>query len=346
MTPLNAIYFYNKTCNLACKHCWIVPSENRKSDSDLTFDDIKQLFLQGKELGMKSVKFSGGEPLLLPDIKDILQFLIDEKIHLIIETNGTLINDEIAELLKKANAFVSISLDGPNAEVHSFLRINKDSFSKAVNGINLLVNHGIRPQIIFSVHKKNEKYLPEMIDLSRSLNANSMKINFIMDLGRGEKMSHENELLSVKESFELFNSFKNKTEYDGFKVIFDVPPAFCSISDLNKSSHTCGIKGIIGVLSDGDVSICGIGNVKKDLVLGNIREISLKEIWEKNQTVCFIRENIPNKLEGICQKCILRNACLGKCVAKTFNDTDNFLSGNPFCEEAYKHGLFPLNRLI
>jgi SynChlorMet cassette radical SAM/SPASM protein ScmF len=343
---LNSIYFYNKNCNLRCRHCWIDPQFNDVIQGELRFEEVKDIFLQGKALGMSGVKLSGGEPLLFSYIKPLIRFLGKEKIKIILETNGTLLNDDIAADLKEAGAFVSVSLDGSTEEIHNLLRLSGNSFQKALQGISYLKNNGIEPQIIFSIHRKNQQNLPEMIAFAKSLGARSLKINLIRGVGRAKNIEEDDDLTSTADFISLYKAYKDESAND-FRVLFDIPAAFKSITDINVNGcNTCGIKGILGVLSDGNISICGIGNLKEELRFGNIRNTSLAEIWEKTEILRFIRKSIPAKLGGICGRCLIKGTCMGKCIANTYYTTGSFTSGNLFCEEVYQLGLFPQQRLL
>jgi radical SAM protein with 4Fe4S-binding SPASM domain len=185
-----------------------------------------------------------------------------------------------------------------------------------------------------------------MIDYAKELGARSLKINLIRGIGRAKDMEEDSNLTSADNFIELYKKHKDKSD-DNFKVLFDIPSAFKTITDMNQDRcNTCGVKGIIGVLSDGTVSICGIGNIMNELCFGNIRQRSLKDIWENTPMLKYIREEIPKKLEGICGRCILKGMCLGKCIANTYYSTGSLTNGNLFCEEAYRAGVFPENRLL
>lgn len=342
---LETIYYYNKYCNLRCRHCWIEPSVTQAGPGELTLHEVKGLISQGKELGAQGVKLLGGEPLMLPYFRDLVDFLIEEKIKIMIETNGTLIDDAVAAQLQCAEPFVSVSLDGSNRQIHSILRGNPESFDKTVSGIQKLVRNGIRPQVIFCVHSGNIDDLDDTVDFARDLGAGSIKINFITAMGRAEQIGSER--ISVSEFIRISREYEQKS-YDGFRVLFDIPPAFLSVTSFvkGKGFSTCGIKGIIGVLSNGDISICGIGNTRKDLLLGNVRTHSLREIWDHNEILKSIRTNVPEGLGGICRRCMFKISCMGRCIANTYHGTGSFFAGDRFCSEAHALGLFPASRLI
>jgi len=342
---LETLYFYNKACNLRCRHCWIEPGFNSAGPGALTLHEVEDLISQGKKLGLQAVKLLGGEPLMLPYIRELIDFLIEERIGIMIETNGTLIDDAIARQLKGADPFVSISLDGSNRKIHSILRGNPESFDQAVAGVRKLVSNGIRPQIIFCLHAGNRHDLEDTIKAAQDLGASSIKINFITSMGRARDIASER--ITVSEFIQLYRLYETRS-YDGIKVQFDIPPAFQSVTSLVKGDNlgTCGIKGIIGVLSNGDISICGIGNIKKDLLLGNARSHSLESIWKHNEILGMIRTSVPEGLGGVCRRCMFKTSCMGRCIANTYYETGSLFGGDRFCTEAYELGLFPASRLL
>ncbi len=343
--PLKTIYFYNRNCNLRCRHCWILPGFNEDLAGELTFTEVQDLVFQGRALGLSGVKLLGGEPLMLPYIWEFIDFLVSEKLRIMIETNGTLVDDDIAARLAGCDPFVSISLDGSDDETHALLRGNPESFHQAVSGIRALVARDIRPQVICCLHSGNRHDLADTVELARKLGASSIKINYISDMGRAHGMAEER--LSVKEFIDIYNSFGGKS-FDDFRILFDIPPAFQSVSTLAEkgSGKTCGIRNIIGVLSNGDISICGIGNIEKELLLGNVRTHSLESVWKFDGTIRMIREDLPGKLGGVCGRCMFRKSCMGRCIANTYHQTGKLLGGDLFCGEAYRLGFFPETRLI
>jgi radical SAM protein with 4Fe4S-binding SPASM domain len=109
---------------------------------------------------------------------------------------------------------------------------------------------------------------------------------------------------------------------------------------------TCKIHNICGILSNGDVSICGIGRTKKGLIMGNVRETSIARIWEEGAIFQEIREKIPFQMEGVCGRCLFKHHCLGFCRADVLFDKQSILEPYGICEEVFQKGLFPESRLF
>ncbi|KQC12615.1 MAG: hypothetical protein APR63_10545 [Desulfuromonas sp. SDB] len=347
--PLRTIYWYLAgSCNLNCRHCWIDPHFGEDGVTYLPWKKMKPLFEEAKNLGLVSVKLTGGEPLLHPEFTEILYALKEMKLGITVETNGTLVGESEAKAIAETVSFVSVSLDGTTVEFHEDLRQVDGCFKNTLKGIENLQKYNKSFQIIFSLYRKNMDNLFEMVAFAEKQGANSLKVNPVNETDRSREMKNEGELLSVKEILDIHDHLKKVTkDKKTIKIYFDIPPAFKALSLLRKHGfQTCGIFNILGVLHTGRASICGIGSVVKELDLGDPFEIGLEKIWKNNNILNEIRKKLPNRLTGICGKCMLKNYCLGKCIANTYFLTGDLFNGFIFCEQAYNQGLFPETRLI
>ncbi len=351
--PLNQIYFYmTEGCNLRCRHCWLAPKyENgNKKYKHLDIEIIKSVVEQGLELGLKAVKLTGGEPFLNDKIEEIIDFIAEKNIGLIIESNGVLINDNLIEKMKKCKrVFISVSLDGVDKETHEWVRLVEGSFEKALNNVKKLAEAGLKPQMIMSVMGHNKHQLEEFIGLAEKIGAHSVKFNIVMPTERGKLMHENGETLTIEELVAIGKYMEQEViPKSKIRVIFHHPPAFKPLGSIyrnkEKSLGNCGIKGIIGVLPDGKYALCGIGSSVKEMVFGDAETDKLSDVWYNNRVLKEIREGIPKKLEGICSLCIMKNTCLGSCVAQNYYRQNSLWSPFWFCEMADKAGIFPDSR--
>ncbi|MFH0966588.1 MAG: SynChlorMet cassette radical SAM/SPASM protein ScmF [Methanobacteriota archaeon] len=349
--PLGTLYFYlTGDCNMACRHCWIAPTfENSdRSQKFLPFSLFKKIVTEAKDIGLSAVKLTGGEPLIHPDIIPILRFIRDNNLCLTIESNGVAMTPHIADLIKSCpGSFISVSIDG-NCDSHEWMRGVKGSFDRASQGVKTLVETGIHPQVIMAVAGRNKNEMAELAQYAESIGANSVKYNFITPTARGEKMLAEGETVSVPEQIELTGWVQNELQKKlRIQLMTNLPFAFRSLSSLfgpEGNCSRCGIFSILGVLSDGTYALCGIGTSVSDLCFGHASKDNVKEIWEKAEVLNQIREHLPKDLKGICSHCLIKNVCLGQCVANNYYVNKDLLAGHKFCEDAYKAGVFPMNR--
>jgi radical SAM protein with 4Fe4S-binding SPASM domain len=188
-----------------------------------------------------------------------------------------------------------------------------------------------------------------MIHLAKGLGANSLKINNIASSKRSDKIKKGGMLLTIPEIININNKIANGTiEKNGLVVIFDIPPAFKTIKEIQKEKFsTCRILNLLGVLHNGHAGLCGISASMPELDFGNILKVGLKEIWEESEVLNYLRKNFPDNIEGICSKCIFKKGyCRGKCIANTYYEKRDLLAGFTFCQEAYEQGLFPETRIV
>lgn len=354
--PKLASIYYNPTayCNLKCSHCWIAPPYKKSftapNPKELTLEQVSSLYDQGRALGLTATKLTGGEPLLRYGIKDILWLIHEKGINLQMETNATLIDKDMASLLGRIyredrNMFLSVSIDG-DEEAHEKQRGVKGCFKDTILGVENLLEHDIHVQVIFSVNRNNRADIDRVAEICQRLRVNSMKINFVNDIERATTLGKNNKLLSVDETLALNQHIIEEIapKYV-FKVITNLPPAFKPIADFACAGR-CGIFGILGVLGDGSVSICGIGTSTPELIVGNVKRDRLKILWEEGHVFQSIRKEVPHEFEGVCGACVLKNRCLGECRADAYYKKKSFKAPFDFCQKAYEEGKFPSKWLI
>jgi len=346
---LGTVYLYFKYCNLKCRHCWINPPYSPEPDlkpDEAGMDKIIPALEECRELGCRSVKLSGGEPFTRKDIFELLDYIKEKKLRLTVETNAVRIRQKEARALKEARAGqVAVSLDGPTASLHEALRNVEGSFNDALEGIRAIREEGLNLQIITALWRGNRDHIKSTIVLAKALGANSVKINPLNNISRASVMEKNSETLTVPEVIDFYNHLTEELKREpSINVIFDIPPAFRPIESMAKC--TCGIFGILGILGDGRISICGIGSTTETLILGRIGKDRIKDIWENHPVLKEIRENVPMKMQGICGKCLVKRYCLGKCRAEAYYTNGSLLAPLSFCQIAHEAGLFPESRLI
>jgi len=354
--PLNQIYFYlTEGCNLRCRHCWIQPKYQAgdKTYPSLPLELFRSIIKQAKPLGLSAVKLTGGEPLLHPNINEILDVIRAEELGVTMETNGVLCTLELAEKIKATceNPFVSVSVDGSEAETHEWVRGVEGCFEAALNGVRNLVKAGFKPQIIMSVMKRNRDQMEPVVRLAESLGAGSVKFNLIQPTARGKKMHETGETLSVAELVKIGQWAENElSAVTDLRIIYSHPMVFKPLGKMFSNNGdgcgTCGIFGILGVLGNSSYALCGIGETVPELVFGHAAKDNLKDVWENTPILNEIREGLPKRLGGICGDCLMKNVCLGYCIAQNYYRSKDLWAPFWFCEDAEAAGLFPETRIV
>jgi len=352
--PLNQIYFYlTEGCNLRCRHCWIAPKYQSEGNSypALDLDLFKSIIEQAKPLGLTGVKLTGGEPLLHPQINEILEYIQTQELRVTVETNGVLCTRTLANKLAACkNAFVSVSLDGADAKTHEWVRSVEGCFGEAIEGLKNLVNAGLRPQVIMTIMRHNKGQMEPVVRLAERLGAGSVKFNIVQPTARGEKMHESGEALSIEELVDLGRWVETtRSDSTPLPLSFGHPMAFRPLGKMfgenGDGCNVCGILGILGVLADGSYALCGIGETVADLVFGHAKTNSLENIWSNTPVLLELRQGLPNRLEGICGQCLMNKICLASCLAQNYYRSKNLWEPFWYCSQAHSRKLFPPSRL-
>ena len=356
--PLHSIYFYpTESCNLRCIHCWIEPgfAPNKKSydyqnRENISVRDMEKVIADALPLGLSHIKLTGGEPLLHPDISEYIECFCKKGISYSIETNGTLLSEDVVKKLKQGKLKqISISLDGSYPETHERIRGVKGCFQKTVEGVTLLVKNGISPQVIFCLMRINADDLEKTIELADRLGVRSFEINPVSLLGGRSSGKNGPERLSVEELIDFEKRIEHKLarRFPDMHINLYLPPAFKGMKELSRYSMCkCNIHGICGLLSNGDVSICGIGRREKSLIMGNIREKGIVRIWKEGLIFEEIRDKVPFQMTGICGNCLFKHHCLGFCRADLLSQGRPVTDSHYLCEEMFQKGFFPESRIL
>jgi SynChlorMet cassette radical SAM/SPASM protein ScmF len=352
MHSINTLYFYlTEGCNLACRHCWLAPSLDTTGNKypTLPVELFETAIREAKPLGLSGVKLTGGEPLLHPAFTQLLEIVRQEQLALTIETNGLLCTPEIAaEIAKNQKRFVSVSIDGVDAGTHEWVRGVPGSFKAARRAVKNLVAVGIRPQIIFTVMRSNANHVDAMVQMAEELGAASIKFNIVQPTARGEMLHESCETLNVTELIDLGRHVEQElAPRTKLKLFFHYPLAFRSLKRIASGDgcSTCGIFGIMGVIASGHYALCGIGEQVPDLLFGEVGKNMLEVVWRENSILQTLREGLPERLEGICSRCLMKQRCLGSCVAQNYYSKGSLWAPYWFCEQAEDVGLFPASRL-
>jgi len=324
------LHITNK-CNLRCKYCYICKS-NSSMSLCMGKKVIRRVFEIVRSEGYKNInlKFSGGEPILKFNeiIKLVkysqflsLKFLITT--NYVILSNGTLITQDKAKLLKQNNISVGISLDGLK-DYNDKQRIFADgsgSFSNIITGIQNLQKEEVEFSINITITKLNVKNIPA---ISKFLLKKKIPFlfSFVRDnLKKNLSLMCDNKTLIyyLKKSYKIIE--KDLPKYSLSKGLLD------SVSFRNYQASCCGVgKNYLVINYNGNISSCQMLMHKP---IGNIFDQDIIKIL-KNK--CFVKaeDNLVDKNDS-CRKCIWRYMCFSGCPLLRYYRTGKFNVKSPYC---------------
>jgi MoaA/NifB/PqqE/SkfB family radical SAM enzyme len=208
-------WLITEKCNESCKFCYGIFRNNH-----ISLKDAKKIVNFLKSIGITKIKFTGGEPLLYPYLKEVILYAKKLGIHTHIHTNGLLVDDKFIEFVTKhfdMNDDFSLSLDGSTEEIQTAVTRPKGHFSKNITILKKLKDKKFPISVKTLVCKINYN---DIINLGRLLS--DYKVDWVLfefrPLERGKKNRKMFEI-SHKQYISVTNDI-TKNFSKNFKLIF------------------------------------------------------------------------------------------------------------------------------
>ncbi len=338
MPKYNINWNITRKCNLRCKHCYYdagaqLEDELSTEQSFALLDEIASVF------GDKAnVTLGGGEPLLRKDIFDLISYGSERGLRMMLASNGTLLNEEVATRLKQSGLEeVIIAIDGTQ-ETHDAIR-GGGVFEKAVKGARACKEAGLSLVIDPCIMKQNEGETATILDISENLGARQCRFFHYVSMGRGKEEMPDGELDGVQYAENLMQLCEEQNKRRGLEICTTQASQYWVVLKRKEEeglfvpdffyNETPGCRAAIGMLSikpNGDVVPCPLLELKA----GNVTAMSLREIL--NSKVFVELKN--REVKGRCAVCKFKNLC-GGCRVRAYLHTGDYLAEDPLCSEFF-----------
>jgi radical SAM protein with 4Fe4S-binding SPASM domain len=343
------VVVWNSTrrCNLHCGHCY-ADSHDRDYPGELTFAEGRRLLEDLASFGVPTVLFSGGEPLLRPDLPELAEVASDLGMRTVLSTNGTLIDAAKAEILAAAGfSYVGISFDGIGA-LNDKVRGSIGAFENALRGIRAARDAGLRTGVRFTVHAGNRTHLSPVFKLAEQEGINRLCVYHLAYAGRGGKMrkhdlTPEDTRAAVEEVFDLTESLGQRG-IDLEVLTVDNPVDSVLLLERVRRGDPERAKEIETMLqwnggNQSGVAIACVdpqGKVHPDqfswhVVAGDVRQQSFAEIWQDSNPVLAPYRRQPRKLNGRCANCRFVDICNGGLPVRAESAVGDPWEADPSC---------------
>lgn len=343
-----AYFFLTKNCNLACRYCFERQSESKNSSEGIMsfgvfnrgLDFFQRLINLDKDRfnERKTIIFYGGEPfhnkkLLFSAITEIQNRIkkgdLPVQSKMLVVTNGTLMNDEDIQFIKKNGVTVTFSLDGDRQA--SANRVYPDgktlAWNKATETFKKCAEAGIDLNIACTLSPETIARQKEVLDYFISIGATNIGFNVILD----------NDIIQLN------------TDYDDKAADF-VTTAYQPLSDNNitenrtrrrldvfKHKHPClfdcNAAGgrQIAIAPNGDIGICHEHIMDKKHFITTIDDME----FDPKQSAEYKMWNKRSPLYiDSCLNCIALGICGGGCVINSERKHDSiFIPDQRFCKQ-------------
>ncbi|MCE5315557.1 MAG: radical SAM protein [Armatimonadota bacterium] len=191
-------------CQANCVHC-SAARHKRQHETELTTQEWKRVIRQSEQLGAVTVIFTGGEPLLRPDIFELINWVDKDEAVVGMFSNGLLLNGENVKKLVDAGLwFIHVSIDSPDPCQHDEMRHVPGCFDKAVEGLARAKDAGILTGI--STYATPERLrngqVIELIEMTKKYGFDEITIFDVVPTGRLLREDRQH-LLSDEDKAEL-----------------------------------------------------------------------------------------------------------------------------------------------
>lgn len=170
--PIGGTFELLPLCNMNCDMCYIRLSKEQMQQVGQikTADQWLELAKEMKQAGTIFILLTGGEPLLYPEFKKLYTGLKKLGMIITINTNGTLITEDIAAFLSKDKPRrINITLYGASDETYSKLCHNPKGFTQTIKGIKLLQKYNLDIKLNGTLVPQNQNDMPKLLELAKEL---------------------------------------------------------------------------------------------------------------------------------------------------------------------------------
>jgi radical SAM protein with 4Fe4S-binding SPASM domain len=325
-------------CNMDCRHCYInLPAgDNAARSRELSIGEIADIAAQAIDMGAVWCLITGGEPLLRQDFAEIYMMLKRKGLLVSVFTNATLLNEELIKLFKKCPPRdIEVTVYGVTKETYECVTRRPGSFEKFMNGLNMLIENGIRIRLKAMAIKSNLHEQKQIAEFCRARTKDfyrfdpQLHLRFDRDRERNEGIRSER--LTPEQIVELEISDEKRIGALLKNCSSLINDEFGHIN-CNHLFHCGAGNGSFNVSYDGRFRLCS--SLWAEETTCDLRKGTLKDAWEAVPRIRDMRSDKRSFLES-CRKCAIVNLCLW-CPAHAHLETGELDGTTPyFCEVAH-----------
>ena len=319
----HVVWEMTSRCNLKCVHCHAFGGDT--SSDELSKEEAIALIDQIASLDIRSLVFTGGEPLLREDLFDLIAYAKSIGFTVFIATNGTLITKEVAKLLREFDVGVVIGVDAMNPEIHDCIRGVEGAYDAVMQGIENCIAENLYLHLNIVASRPNFDEVEKIIDYGDKIGVYSYFIYRFVPFGRGEEI-RDYEL--GEEDFKALLDLILEKQREVRAIIIPVAsPEYWAYVLQRRGIHNRRIinflghffggclagKGMMYIKPNGDVWACPFLPVP----IGNVRKESMSGIWENLEK--FGYDNAKGDSE--CNSCEYEPVC-GGCKTRRSKEED------------------------
>lgn len=313
--PRYVVWELTLKCDLACRHCGSRAGKPR--ERELTLDECLEIVDQLADMGTRQIVFIGGEAYLFKPWLQVVEAAAKRGILATMTTGGRQVTQKMAQAAADHGmSAVSVSIDGLR-ETHDTLRNLRGSWDAAIAALGHIRAAGMNPQANTQWNKLNLPEVEALGDVLLSAGVKSWQVQITGPMGRAadepdwllqpeDMLSLVPRLAAVAEKAKAYRCHVEASNNLGY---------FGPFEHILRQAHWQGCtagKYVLGIEANGDVKGCP-SLPSGPYVGANLREFTLREIWEDTAELRFARERGTEELWGFCKTCYYADICKGGC---------------------------------
>jgi len=331
---LDVIYIeLTNSCNFDCIHCGNDAGKRTSLDIGL----VKSVLADFNECGGKKIMLTGGEPLMYPDIEEILRECARHEFVTHFSTNAFLLNSDRFDFVFDYDLIFRVSLDGTR-DKHNEIRRNPFAYDGLISAMKKISANEQQVILRTTVMKQNKDCIADMLfEIDRLTKDEGIKIHGskiwpMRNIGR----ANPEHMLTPAEyrDFLLNLNEKTRTFNPSFKIVvgptFGIESEFKNGPIQSNDIYTCNILSkALEISFTGDVYPCSFVHYS----LGNIATTRINDIFRSEKAIDF-REKFLDKKSKTCDSCSAYESCKGGCIAENYQklfNADNCKVKDVYC---------------
>ncbi len=342
------VWNVTRRCNLHCQHCY-ASARSLPHPDELTAPEGLALIRELARCRVPALILSGGDPLLRPDLLELIRCAAEHGIHPALSTNGTLIDAAVARDLRAAGAgYVGVSIDGIG-RLHDRFRGLRGAWELALRGLRHCRDAGLTVGLRFTLSRTTLLHLPAVLDLMETEQVHRGYVSHLVYVGRANRLAGfalspaatraaVETILDRAESLHArgvpLDLVTGNRDADGVFLYLRArqrhPGQAPVVLDLlNRRGGNSAGRSIANVDDCGEVHPDQFWQHHR---LGNIRSRPFGEIWgDRDQPLLARLRNRRAHIHGRCAACPLFDACGGGSRVRAEALTGDLWASDPAC---------------
>jgi len=327
--PLALIAELTHRCPLHCVYC-SNPLEMQSRQNELSTETWSRVFKEAAAAGVLQVDFTGGEPLARADIIELVRAARASGLYVNLITSGLPMDEtKLGALVEAGLDHIQLSFQGAREEIANEISGTK-SHAHKLRVLEWLKQQRVAVTLNFVIHRRNINQLEEMLAIAESSSAT--RIEFANVQYYGWAFANRENLLPAREQVSDSVEFM-KREQERLKgrirIEFVVPDYYAKYP---KPCMGGWGRKLLLITPSGDALPCHAAQVIPGLTFENVKDRSLREIWEKS--VAFQKFRGEDWMQEPCKTCDRREQDFGGCRCQALLLTGDASATDPVCSLA------------